>query len=182
MDEQTEFSVACPLQTDSNSSRRVSTALLLSLRNIDARNLERACRLEFWPGQEEFVRSPARSIASAYVREYGDRYDYLRLGIYDAKIMVGYAGLLCDPASDSDYWIGEIMIDASRQGGGYGRAAMREIIAHIRRNYPNCRTIQLTCHRDNRNAEALYVSLGFVKTGELNPENGHPLYALTSAD
>ena len=35
------------------------------------------------------------------------------------------------------------------------------------------RTIQLTCHRDNKNAEALYLSLGFIKTGQLNLENGH---------
>jgi diamine N-acetyltransferase len=148
--------------------------LHVSLRKIDARSLETACQLDFLPGQEEFVRSPARSIASAHVREYGDRFEYLRLGIYEADSMIGYAGLLCDPESDSDYWIGEIMIDAPRQSRGYGRAAMREIIAHLRRNYPKC-------HRDNRNAEALYLSLGFIKTGQLNPENGHPLYVLTSA-
>jgi RimJ/RimL family protein N-acetyltransferase len=159
----------------------VHFAVTLGLRKIDARNLEATCRLDFRPGQEEFVRSPARSIASAYVCEYGDRYEYLRLGIYDAEIMIGYAGLLCDPESDNDYWVGEILIDAPCQSSDYGRAAMREIIAHLRRNYPKCRTIQLTCHRDNRNAEALYLSLGFIKTGQLNPENGHPLYALTGA-
>jgi RimJ/RimL family protein N-acetyltransferase len=89
-------------------------------------------------------------------------------------------GLLCDPESDNDYWVGEIMIDAPHQSRGYGCAAMREIIPYLRRNYPKCHTIQLTCHRDNRNAEALYLSLGFIKTGQLNRENGHPLYALES--
>jgi diamine N-acetyltransferase len=153
----------------------------IRLHKIDPRNLDAALELQFRDGQAEFVRSPARSIASAYVQEYGTRFNYERLAIHDADTMVGYAGLQCDPASDDDYWIGEIMIDGSRQRRGFGRAAMTAVVRHILDSYPRCRAVQLTCHRDNHNAAALYLSLGFVMTGKLNVDNGPPLYALSGA-
>jgi diamine N-acetyltransferase len=153
----------------------------ITLKKIDSRNLDAALDLRFRDGQADFVRSPARSIASAYVREYGTRFNYERLGIHGEDTVIGYTGLQCDPASDDDYWIGEIMIDGSRQRKGYGRAAMAAVVRHILGNYPRCRAVQLTCHRDNHNAAALYLSLGFVMTGKLNLENGHPLYALSGA-
>ena len=42
--------------------------------------------------------------------------------------IVGFATIACYPASETDYWIDDIMIDHRFQGRGYGRAAMLETL------------------------------------------------------
>src|SRR5262249_47090044 len=94
---------------------------------------------------------------------------------------VGYSTTVCNPASENDYWIDDIMIDAAHQGCGYGRAAVIESIRMILRRYPRCRAIQLTCFRANSIAAKLYISLGFVATGMDDDEFHEPNYKLTGA-
>ena len=59
------------------------------------------------------------------------------------------------------------LIDRSCQNRGYGRAAMKAIIDHLRRERPSCRELTLTVHPRNAPAQRLYGSLGFRDTGEL---------------
>jgi len=148
------------------------------LKPVDRDNWRTMVRLNLRPGQERFVSSPSLSLCRAYVRVYGDRYEYLPMVISDADTIVGYATLICDPASLDDYWIDDIMIDATHQGRGYGRAAMKLLLEMIPKRYPRCRTIKLTCFRDNENAAALYESLGFEATGETDEMFHEPIYAL----
>jgi diamine N-acetyltransferase len=133
--------------------------------------------------QEIFVAPPIKSLAMCYVRAWGDEYDYLPSVIRDEslekKTIVGYVTLVCDPLSADDYWIDDIMIDAAHQGKGYGREALNLVLRLIAGKYPRCEKIRLTCFRGNFNAAALYLSVGFVKTGRFTPGFGEPEYALS---
>jgi diamine N-acetyltransferase len=64
------------------------------------------------------------------------------------------------------WWIPLVVIDRRYQGEGYGRAAMKTIIASIRSNAPQCRAVGLSCKPENVIAERLYRSLGFEPAGE----------------
>jgi diamine N-acetyltransferase len=70
-----------------------------------------------------------------------------------------------DPKSGTGY-IDRLMVAADYQGRGYGRAGMSEVIERLR-STPGCRTIRTSFEPTNAVAEALYESLGFRKTGEI---------------
>ncbi|HVA77896.1 MAG TPA: GNAT family N-acetyltransferase [Candidatus Binataceae bacterium] len=158
-----------------------STDLEITLVPVDRENYRALFRMQLKPGQEFFVTPPRWTLARCYVRMFGDNFEHLPHLIRAAGAVVGYATTVCDPASADDYWIDDIMIDAAHQGKGYGRAAMRETIAMIARRYPRCRAVQLTCFRQNTNAETLYRSLGFEPTGGVDPEFSEPNYILRNA-
>ncbi len=155
--------------------------LKLTLRKIDRSNWREAIAIKVREGQEDFVSPPVRSLAAAYVRQYGDEYAYEPMAISEGDVMVGYVSTLCDPKSADDHWIDDIMIDARHQGRGLGRAAVEETIRFILRTYPRCEAIKLSCHRDNHGATSLYKSMGFEPTGELNATTGQPNYRLSGA-
>lgn len=150
----------------------------VTLRKIDRSNWREAIAQNVAPGQESFVSSPVKSLAAAFVRQYGDHFEYVPMGIYDGERMVGYVSLLCEPNSIDNYWIDDIMIDARWQGRGYGRAALGETIRFILAAYPRCATVKLACHRMNTRAASLYLSIGFRPTGEIDAY-GQPQYALS---
>ena len=154
------------------------SGVTVHLEPVDRDNWRAMVRLNLRPGQEHFVSPPSWSLARAYVRGYGDKYEYLPMVIADADIVVGYVTLICDASSADDYWIDDIMIDAIYQGRGYGRAAMKLVLTMIPERFSRCRVIKLTCFRGNDNAAALYESLGFEKTGELDEIFKEPIYTL----
>ena len=136
-------------------------------------------RLTLKPEQQGFVSPPAWSLARCYVRVFGDQFEHRPHLIYVDHVPVGFSTIACDPLSAEEYWIDDIMIDEHHQGNGYGRAAVIESIKLILRRYPQCRGIQLTCFRANTNAAALYLSLGFVLTGDNDPVFDEPNYKLS---
>ena len=148
------------------------------LKPVDRDNWRAMVRITTRPGQEHFVSTPAWSIAGCYVRKYGDQYEYSPMVISDGDIIVGYVTLVCDPASFDDYWIDDIVIDGIYQGRGYGRAAMKAVLELMQQRYSKCRVIRLTCFRGNDTAAALYRSLGFEPTGEMDPMFHEPNWAL----
>src|SRR5579885_1848263 len=95
---------------------------------IDRSNYRAMWRLKLKPEQQTFVSPPAWSLARCYVRAFGDEFEHLPHLIQADGEVVGYATIACNPDSDEDYWIDDIMIDASQQGRGYGRAAVTETI------------------------------------------------------
>jgi diamine N-acetyltransferase len=152
--------------------------LQVQLKPVDRNNFRVMLRLSTRPGQESFVATPSWSLASCYVRKYGDNYEYTPMVICDADAIIGYVTLVCDPSTFDDYWIDDIMIDAIYQGRGYGRVAMNEVLTMFRKRYPKCRTVKLTCFRGNDGAAALYKSLGFELTGDVDPVFHEPNWAL----
>lgn len=137
--------------------------------------------LKLKPEQETFVSAPVVSLARCYIRIFGDRFEYHPMLIMDGETAVGYVTPVCDPKTERDYWIDDIMIDAAHQGRGYGRGAMEKALRFILERYPQCRGVQLTCFIGNHNARALYESIGFHPTGAVDEEFGQPNYILEGA-
>ncbi len=152
-----------------------------TLEPIDRRNYRKLFNMQLRNGQVSFVTPPRWTLARCYVRLFGDNFEHLPHLIVSAGEVVGYVTTACDPNSNDDYWIDDIMIAAENQGKGYGRAAVSETIKMIVGRYLRCRAVQLTCFRDNTNAAALYKSLGFEPTGGVDEEFGEPNYKLTGA-
>ena len=69
-----------------------------------------------------------------------------------------------DP-DDGAHWIGGMVIDATEQGRGVGRAALRATVALLSR-MPGAREIRLSHHPENAAAAALYAAEGFRPTGD----------------
>jgi diamine N-acetyltransferase len=158
-----------------------SNDLRVILEPIDRSNFMKLFNMQLKPDQTKFVTPPRWTLARCYVKFFGDKFEHLPhlLRASNENEVVGYATTVCDPNSGHNYWIDDIMIAAEHQGKGYGRAAMIEVLKMIVARYPKCRAIQLTCFRTNTNAAALYVSLGFEPTGDVDEEFGEPNYKLT---
>ena len=134
---------------------------MVELRAITEENFIEAFHLKLAPGQEDFVSHPIRSLAQAYV--YRDQCQ--PFGIYAAEKMVGYVMVIYDyDIPEYDIW--HMMIDESKQGLGYGSAAMDRVIDYIRtKPFGDSNRIALTCNKDNPAARRLYESKGFSATG-----------------
>lgn len=148
---------------------------------IDRSNYRALWRLQLKPEQRTFVSPPAWSVTRCYVKALGEQYEHLPHLISADGTIVGFSTIVCDPHSEDEYWIDDIMIDAPQQGRGYGRAAVVETLRTIVKRYSGCRAVQLVCFRANTNAAALYLSLGFVKTGEMDPVFDEPTYRLSGS-
>ena len=154
---------------------------MVRLIEIDRTNVRAMVLLELKPEQRAWVSGPAWSLARCYVKFFGDNFEHTPRIIERGGQIVGFATIACDPASETDYWIDDIMIDHRFQGRRYGRAAILETLHAITKRYPLCRGVQLTCFRANTLAAKLYLSLGFVPTGAVDDEFGEPTYILKGA-
>jgi diamine N-acetyltransferase len=150
------------------------------LEPIDRSNYRKLFNMQLRPEQIPFVTPPRWTLARCYVRLFGDRFEHLPHLIRAGDEVVGYVTTVCDPHSSYNYWIDDIMIDAEHQGMGFGRAAMVAVLMMIVARYPRCKAVQLTCFCTNKNAAALYRSLGFEVTGGVDEEFGEPNYKLSA--
>lgn len=91
--------------------------------------------------------------------------DWHSLAIRADEEVVGHAMWGVD--DDDSRWIGGVVIDASQQGVGVGRAAARALTQWLH-GQPGCTAVRLGCHPENLAATHLYRSLGFVATGEVD--------------
>ncbi|MET8567552.1 GNAT family N-acetyltransferase [Streptomyces sp. NPDC004783] len=76
---------------------------------------------------------------------------------------VGFAMYGPDP-DDGHIWLYRLMIDRDSQGRGLGRAALQEIVAHVRDEF-RAPVLRLGVSAANVAARNLYTSAGFVPTG-----------------
>lgn len=139
---------------------------MIHLKKITEKNFIDAFGLKLDAGQERFVSHPIRSLAQAYVY----REQCQPFGIYDEEVMVGYVMVIYDyDIPEYDLW--HMMIDVSKQGRGYGRAALDQVLAYIRtKPFGASDRVTLTCNRENSRALRLYKSRGFVPTGAEDEE------------
>ncbi|MBY8871054.1 GNAT family N-acetyltransferase [Micromonospora sp. PLK6-60] len=84
------------------------------------------------------------------------------LAVYAGPDVVGH--LMWGVDDDGSRWLGGMVIDASQQGRGVGRAAVRTLTDWLRRQDGD-HPIRLSYHPDNQAAASLYTSLGFRPTG-----------------
>lgn len=134
--------------------------MAVTLKEIDRDNWRQVTRLKVAPEQESFVAPNVYSLAEASVYP-----DHVPLAVYDDDTMVGFVMYTLDP-DDGNYWIFRVMVDASHQGRGYGRAAMEQTIRRIRERH-NPPFILLSYVEGNEAAAKFYAGLGFEQTGEI---------------
>ncbi len=130
----------------------------ITLKEITKDNWRQCINLKVGQGQQDFVASNLYSIAESKFEP-----DWAALGIYQGEMMVGFTMYGRD-SDEGSYWIIRLMVDEQRQGRGYGRAAMQEIIRRLKAT-PGCAEIKISFAPENKVAERLYRSLGFQHTG-----------------
>ncbi len=135
----------------------------LRLAEIDPENVGAACRLAVEPHQEKFVAPVAFSLAEAYAQP---TVAWPRL-IYDDEELVGFVMGGFDPAGPVTVFrcgIWRLNIAAGRQGRGYGRFAVRSLLAEARRRGETRATVMWVPGPDG--PENFYLKVGFQPTGE----------------
>jgi diamine N-acetyltransferase len=90
------------------------------------------------------------------------------LGVRAGDDVVGHVMWAYDD-EDGTHWIGGMVVNASEQGKGTGRATLGAVIERLSA-LPECREIRLSYHPDNTPAARLYTSFGFRPTGDLEGE------------
>jgi len=129
---------------------------MVSLRKIDEYNFAKVIQLEVADDQQDFVTSNAFSLSQAYVMP-----ECRPLAIYNGMTPVGFAMYALD-RDEGEYWVYRLMIDKNQQKKGYGREAMRLLIAHIKKEAPEKKVLYISFEPHNEGARRLYSSLGFV--------------------
>jgi diamine N-acetyltransferase len=133
----------------------------VTLSEITPQNFDECIDLKVAGAQTGFVASNLYSIAQTKV--YPEMESF---AVYDDEQMVGFV-MFGFSVNFKRYLLVRLMIDERFQGKGYGRAATLEVIERMRQ-IEDCREIYLSCVPENTNAERLYKSIGFERTGEIN--------------
>lgn len=139
------------------------------LRDVTKENWQECVRLRLAPEQEHFVASNAYSLAeSKFMPTFIPQAIYGRDDASGEEAMVGFVmyGLYPDgePPFGRRHWIFRLMIDRDHQGRGYGRAALREVLARLAAD-PACQNVLIGYEPENAVARKLYLSLGFREIG-----------------
>jgi diamine N-acetyltransferase len=154
----------------------------VSLREVTRANWRAALRLTVHPDQQRFIAegAPIAAIilAKAYIKPGGAT--WAPYAIYAGATMVGLLALAYKPSSADDYWLFHFFIDQRYQGRGYGKAALRQVIALVKNQHPHCRLLQLVVHPENQRAQQLYTAAGFCQAG--TQRWGEPVYRLALRD
>ncbi|GIF45522.1 diamine N-acetyltransferase [Asanoa ferruginea] len=133
----------------------------VTLRPVDADNWRAVAALTVTEVQRAWVAEPAYYLALCHYSPVGWR----PLAVTDADgTVVGFLMWAVDP-EDGAAWLGGITIDATQQGKGFGRAAVSAALTEL-----DAPSFALSYQPDNTAARALYASLGFVETGELEDD------------
>lgn len=134
---------------------------MVTIRPITKENYWQCVGLQLAKDQETFVASNVVSLVQA-VYEDGA----IPRAIYADETMVGFIMAQYIPTEPMPY-IWRLMIDASHQGKGYGRAAMHLMLEHLK-TISGAPRIAISYLPENEAARHLYASLGFVETGEMD--------------
>ncbi|MET0649013.1 MAG: GNAT family N-acetyltransferase [Pyrinomonadaceae bacterium] len=135
--------------------------MTITLRDIDRENFRAAVKLEVRDDQKSFVAPNVYSIAQSKVEPA-----YNVQAVYDGDEMVGFVMYGWDE-EEGCHSLARLMVDKNQQGKGYGRAATEAVVERLRAE-PGCSQVVLSTNPSNAPAQALYESLGFVKTGEVS--------------
>jgi len=138
----------------------------LTLREVTGENWRATLDLAVHPEQQRFIADyvpiAAIALAKAYIRPGG--LTWVPYAFYVNTTMIGFTELAYEPGSAENYWIFHFFIDFPYQGQGYGKQALQLFLQFIKEQHPQCQSIQLTVHSENKRAQHLYISAGFQPT------------------
>ncbi len=132
----------------------------MTLEDIGADNWRACTALEVDESQQRFVAPVANYLALC---AYGEN-PWQPLAVRVGDEVVGFVMWGVDP-DDESFWIGGLVIDRRHQRRGYGRAVVAQLLE--RAASKGHRQAALGYDPQNTLARALYASMGFVETGEL---------------
>lgn len=152
---------------------------MLSLQRIDGRNVWDILKLKVSEDQQSFVAGNEVSLIEAYIAK-AENAQIFPFGIYHDGVPVGFLmiGFGTDSSWDdapaiaqNNYDLRRLMIDAKFQGRGYGKEALMLALEFIR-TFPcgKAEFCWLSYEPNNKVAQDLYRSYGFVETGEKDGE------------
>ena len=142
----------------------------VTLREITEDNDQSVLALRCTPDQERFVTSVASSLAEA--AEYPHANPWFR-AVYTNDRPVGFVMLSWDvepqpPEIIGPWFLWKLLIDHRHQRKGYGREVVEQIVELVRGQGAE---ELLTSHVPGEGGPAgFYARLGFVPTGELDPD------------
>ncbi|WP_344329453.1 GNAT family N-acetyltransferase [Kitasatospora putterlickiae] len=140
-----------------------SSVPALRLEPVTPENIDAALELKVRPDQEHLVAPVARSLAEAYA--YGDTaWPWL---VYDGERPVGFLMAFFDvvfqPGDQPRSGLWRLNIAADGQGRGYGRFAVEQVAAEIRRRGGT--RVCVTYVPGEGGPAGFYARLGFRPTG-----------------
>jgi diamine N-acetyltransferase len=142
----------------------------ITLQEIAEDNVQSVLALRLATGQERFVTSVADSLAEA--DEYPQGNPWFR-AVYADGSPVGFVMLSWNvepqpPEINGPWFLWKLLIDYRHQGKGYGSEVVRQIVELVRGQGG---TELLTSFVPGEGGPAgFYTRLGFVPTGELDPQ------------
>ena len=142
----------------------------MELRELTDANRAEVLALRLGPGQDRFVSTVADSLEEA--AEHPEGNPWFR-AVYDDDRPVGFVMLSWDveprlPDIRGPWFLWKLIVDRDHQRGGIGRAVVG-LVADLVRSQGG--TELLTSHVPGEDGPAgFYERLGFVPTGELDPE------------
>jgi diamine N-acetyltransferase len=141
---------------------------VVTLREVTAGTVRSIVALDVAPGQRGLVAPNAVSIAQAYFEPAA----WFR-AIHADDTPVGFV-MLYDPtrtpapeAGRDVALLWRFMIDHRHQGRGHGRAALGQVIEHVR-TLPGVTRLRTSYVDAQGNASPLYLRAGFRATGEID--------------
>lgn len=144
--------------------------MTVTLREFTDDNASSVLALRVTPDQERFVSSVAGSIEEA--SEHPEGNPWYR-AVYADETPVGFVMLSWDvepqpPHINGPWFLWKLLIDQQHQGLGLGREVVRQVIDLVRSHGG---TELLTSHVPGDDGPGgFYSRLGFVPTGELDPD------------
>ena len=145
----------------------VDTIPRVTLREITARTVRAVTDLAVSQSQRKFVAGNAVSLAQAlFAAEAWYRAIYLDEDL--AGFVMLYDESLRTPPPDSpQVGVWRFMVDARFQGRGVGRAAMRQVVEHVRAKQL-FRSLEVSYVPGAGSPELFYLGLGFRHTGRVD--------------
>lgn len=133
----------------------------VELREVTAETVRAVCLLHVAPDQRSFVAPNAVSFAEAMFEPKA----WFRAVLAD-DVLVGFVMASVDAATP-EYHLWRFMIDHRYQGRGYGRAAILQLIEHVR-TLPNATELLVSWVPEPGGPAPFYLGLGFEPTGEVD--------------
>lgn len=133
----------------------------VTLREITPENFKDCINLKVADEQKHFVAPNVTSIAQSKIYPTVEPF-----AVYNDDELVGFVMFGLD-IEDDRYYLVRLMIDEKFQGRGFGKAATLAVIEKMKLT-EDCNEIYLSFVPENANAEKLYKSVGFERTGEIS--------------
>ncbi|MFI8461278.1 GNAT family N-acetyltransferase [Kitasatospora sp. NPDC085464] len=160
---------ALPASATASGSATAPAPSTLSLAAVTPENIDAALALRVRPDQEGLVAPVVKSLAEAYA--YGET-AWPRLILDDGKpvgFVMAFFDIRFHPEQPDDHprsGLWRLLVDADAQRGGYGRFAVEQVCAEIRRRGGTRATV--TYVPGPHGPAEFYARLGFRPTGELS--------------